>query len=486
MEQLIKFTAWQLSEMLAKGQISSVDLVKAILGNIDNAESTIGAYLSIRDNRALLREAAQVDSLRLKKKLPPLAGIPIAIKDNIAVRGEPMTCGSKILENFVSPYDAHVISRLRRRKLLILGKTNMDEFGMGSSTENSAFKVTRNPRAVNHVPGGTSGGSAAAVAANEAILALGSDTGGSIRQPAALCGVVGLKPTYGLVSRFGLAAYASSLEQIGPLTKDVRDSALLLEAIAGFDKRDSTSASRPPKKYLPDLDQSETRKRVVVGLPVEYFGPGLDSRVRNSLERTIATLGAQGFEFVEITLPHTEAAIAAYYIIASAEASSNLSRYDGVRFGRRVEDCETADEMITRSRTRYLGAEVKRRIMLGTFVLSAGYFDAYYTKAQKVRRLLLNDFITAFSKCDILLHPISPTPAWEIGTKTFDPIQMYLSDVFSVTASLTGLPGIAMPCGITPDGLPIGMQLTGPHFDEKKLIEIGARIEDALGPQLTV
>lgn len=478
-ERTSELGAWELKTLLESGAVTSEQLLSEVLDSIHSKEETIKAYISIRAEERLRSEARSIDQRRSRgEPLGALAGLPIAIKDNIAVSGERLTCGSRFLANFVSPYDATAVERIRAADAIIVGKTNMDEFGMGSSTENSAMHVTRNPRSIDRVPGGTSGGSAAALAAGEAVLALGSDTGGSIRQPACLCGVVGLKPTYGLVSRYGLVAYASSLEQIGPICRNVRDAAWLLELIAGSDPRDSTSVQRHADGYVDELDG--IKDDFVVGLPKEYFGPGLHPEMRHSIEHSIHLLEREGCKVIELSMPHTDLAIASYYVIASAEASSNLARYDGVRFGVRAQGATTVDEMVTRSRTQGFGAEVQRRIILGTYVLSAGYYDAYYTKAQKVRRLVQQDFKEAFRVCDALIHPVSPTPAWKIGEKTSDPLQMYLSDIYSITASLAGVPGISVPCGETRDGLPLGLQITADHFCETRMLQLASRLERVL------
>jgi len=475
-------TGWRLQSFLQQGLITSEEIVTRVLAEIAAREPTVKAYLSVREASGVIADARALDERRRRgEPLGPLAGLPIAIKDNIAVKGEQLTCGSRILDGYIAPYDATVVEKLREQGMIFLGKTNMDEFGMGSSTENSGYQVTTNPHAPTHVPGGTSGGSAAAVAAGEAMLALGSDTGGSIRQPACLCGVVGLKPTYGLVSRYGLVAYASSLEQIGPISKDVKDAAILLDVIAGCDPKDSTSAERPKEDYVSELEQCS--EDLVIGLPKEYFGEGLDDEMRRAIEAATAALSQDGFKVVEVSMPNTEIAIACYYIIATAEASSNLARYDGVRYGARSLTGKSCNDMMAHTRAERFGEEVKRRIMLGTFVLSAGYYDAYYAKAQKIRRLVQNDFKNAFQVCDVLLHPISPTPAWEIGKKSSDPIQMYLSDIYSITASLAGMPAISIPCGKTQTALPLGVQLCANHFQEKKLLQLAYHLEQLLAVQ---
>ncbi len=401
----------------------------------------------------------------------------MAIKDVLCIRGQPTTCGSKILEHFVPPYDAHVITALRQADAVLLGKTNCDEFAMGSSTENSAYQTTCNPWDLERIPGGSSGGSAAAVAACEAPLALGTDTGGSIRQPASLCGVVGLKPTYGRVSRFGLVAYASSLDQIGPFAHDVADAALLLEVIAGHDSRDSTSVDKPVPSYRQALDQPV--KPLAIGVAREYFGAGLDTEVEQSVRQAIDVFRQQGVTIKEISLPHSPYAIAVYYLVATAEASSNLARYDGVHYGHRAASFENLIDMYCASRGEGFGAEVKRRIMLGTYALSSGYKDAYYLKALKVRRLIKEDFDKAFAECDVVAGPTSPTPAFKIGERTQDPLTMYLSDIYTISCNLAGLPGISVPCGFTASGLPIGLQLLAPPFEEAKLLRVARQYEAA-------
>ena len=457
-------------ELLDRGECSSVDLVKGVAAEISARDSEMGAYLSV-DEEYALDQAAVCDEMRAKGQAGRLLGVPIAVKDLLNVRGQPCTCASRILEDYVSPYDATVIARLRAEGAVFLGRTNMDEFAMGSTTENSAFKITRNPRNSEHVAGGSSGGSAAAVAGGTAIAALGSDTGGSIRQPASFCGCVGLKPSYGRVSRYGLTAYASSLDQIGPLTRDVNDAALLLEIIAGRDTMDSTSIDVPVPAYSSMLGGDMTGVRL--GLPREYFAAGLDPQVEREVRRAIDECGKLGAEIVEVSLPHTEYAIATYYIVATAEASANLARFDGVRYGFRAAGGTDPIEMYSKTRAEGFGAEVKRRIILGTYVLSSGYHDAYYLAAQKVRTLIRSDFTKVFETCDALLAPVAPTPACRIGEKTGDPLQMYLLDILTVTANLAGICGISIPCGTTDDGLPVGLQILGPAFKEEDVLRIG-------------
>lgn len=443
---------------------------------IEKQDPLIGAYLTLSKERALAK-AAEIDALAAKgEKLPPLGGVPVAIKDVMVTRGVRTTAGSKILGNYVPPYDCTAVARMEAAGAVILGKLNCDEFAMGSSNENSAWRPVRNPRDLSRVPGGSSGGSAAAVAANMAVATLGSDTGGSIRQPASFCGVVGLMPTYGRVSRYGLIAFASSLDRIGPLARTVKDAAVVLRTIAGRDPMDSTSADVPVPDYVAELEKPV--KGLKLGVPKEYLGEGLDDEVRKSVEAAIQTLAKLGCEIVPISLPHTKYAIPTYYIVATAEASSNLARFDGVRYGYRAGDARSVAEMYRRSRDQGFGAEVKRRIMLGTYVLSAGYYDAYYLKAQKVRTLLAQDFALAFNKVDAIVTSTSPTAAFKLGEKVDDPLAMYLADIFTVTANLAGIPGISVPCGETKERLPIGLQILGKHFDEATILRVGHAVED--------
>ena len=434
------------------------------------------AYISL-DEEGALRKAEEVDARVARgEEVGVLAGVPVAVKDNICIKGMRTTCASKILENFVSPYDATVVEKLKAADAVFLGKTNLDEFAMGSSTENSYFGPTRNPHDPERVPGGSSGGSAAALAAGEAVLALGSDTGGSIRQPASFCGVVGLKPTYGRVSRYGLVAFASSLDQIGPMAKNVKDTALLLNVISGYDPRDSTSAPVEVPDFTKALD--EGIEGIRIGLPREYFAEGLEDEVREKVLEAVDILEGEGAEVVEVSLPHTKYAIATYYIVAPAEASSNLARYDGVKYGFRAEGRDLY-EMYCNTRSQGFGEEVKRRIMLGTYTLSAGYYEAYYLKALKVRTLIKQDFEEAFETCDLLATPTSPTVAFRLGEKVADPLTMYLSDVYTVSVNLAGLPGISVPCGSS-DGLPVGLQLIGRPFDEETLLRVAHVVERSL------
>ncbi|MBU0677792.1 MAG: Asp-tRNA(Asn)/Glu-tRNA(Gln) amidotransferase subunit GatA, partial [Verrucomicrobia bacterium] len=436
---------------------------------------SISAYVSVDEGDAL-KQAEAADAARKEGKSGELLGVPLAIKDLLNVEGQPCTCASKILKGYTSPYDATVIARLRERGAVFVGRVNMDEFAMGSSTENSSYQVTRNPWNIDCVPGGSSGGSAAAVVADEAIGSLGSDTGGSIRQPASFCGCVGLKPTYGLVSRYGLTAYASSLDQIGPVTKDVRDAAVLLGAIAGHDDRDSSSIDRPVPEYTEALTSDLSGLRL--GIPKEYFVDGVDREVDGAVRQAIDQCAALGAEVVEVSLPHTDYAIAAYYIIATAEASANLARFDGVRYGARVDGSDPID-MYGRTRAAGFGTEVKRRIILGTYVLSSGYYDAYYLRAQKVRTLIRRDFENAFNACDALLTPVAPTAAYRIGDRTADPLEMYLGDIFTVPVNLAGICGISVPCGFTGGGLPVGLQVIGPAFGEETVLKVAYGYEQA-------
>jgi aspartyl-tRNA(Asn)/glutamyl-tRNA(Gln) amidotransferase subunit A len=465
-------TLSQLRQALLAGETTPTAILEKLAGEISTRDSRTGAYLS-HDLETALAEAANADLLL------PLGGIPIAIKDNINVLGQPCTCGSRFLENYIAPYDATVIRKLRAAGAIPFGRMNQDEFAMGSSTENSALGKTCNPHDPSRVAGGSSGGSAAAVADRTAIAALGSDTGGSIRQPASHCGVVGLKPSYGRVSRYGLVAFASSLDQIGPLAQSVEDAARILQAIAGFDPADSTSLDVPVPDYLTNLNAGV--KGLKLGIPKEYFGEGIDPGVRAHVENAIQSLAAQGAELVEISLPHTEYAVATYYVIAPAEASSNLSRFDGVRYGHRAANPADILDLYKKSREQGFGPEVKRRIILGTYVLSSGYYDAYYSRAQKVRTLIRRDFEAAFEKVDAILSPVVPAPARKIGTLGADPLQEYLSDIFTIAANLAGIPGISVPCGSVDSGegtqLPVGLQILGPHLGEAKLLQIAKAAE---------
>ncbi|HUU90079.1 MAG TPA: Asp-tRNA(Asn)/Glu-tRNA(Gln) amidotransferase subunit GatA [Phycisphaerae bacterium] len=472
---LSKSTAHQLKSLIAGGETTCREVMLSVLEEIERRESDVQAFITVRDRGELLAEADEVDRRRSRgDAIGALAGLPIAVKDNICTQGMATTCASRMLADWVPPYDATVVQRIQAADGIILGKTNLDEFAMGSSTENSAMKTTRNPHNHDYVPGGTSGGSAAAVASNECILAIGSDTGGSIRQPASFCGVVGMKPTYGRVSRYGLIAYASSLDQIGPIAKDVRDAALLLEVIAGHDPMDSTSLAAGVPGYVAGLG---SQRGFRFGVPDEYFGPGVDRQVRRAVEGAIDALKEDGQEVVQISLPHTEYSVAAYYIAACSEASSNLARYDGCQYGFRAEGIGDMIGMVSETRAEGFGPEVKRRIMLGTYALSAGYYDAYYLKAARVRRLIAQDFESAFKTCDVILHPVAPTAAFRIGEKIDDPLAMYLGDIFSVTANLAGLPATSVPCGRTSEGLPVGIQLTGKALDEGTLLAAAYHLE---------
>jgi aspartyl-tRNA(Asn)/glutamyl-tRNA(Gln) amidotransferase subunit A len=456
-------------------QFTASRMVDEFYKKIVAEDPEIQAYLTLCQDRAQ-QQANRIDDLVGRgEALPPLAGVPIAIKDVMVTKGIRSTAGSRILQNFIPPYDCTAVARLQAAGAIVLGKTNCDEFAMGSSNENSAYGPVRNPRDKSRVPGGSSGGSAAAVAAGTAVAALGSDTGGSIRQPAAFCGVVGLMPTYGRVSRYGLIAFASSLDHIGPITKTVKDAAILLRQIAGRDPMDSTSADVPVADYEQEIERPI--KGLKLGVPKEYFGEGLDAEVRAAVEAAIQQLAVDGAEVVPISLPHTSYAIPTYYVIATAEASANLARYDGVRYGYRTARPRTLSEMYRKSRDEAFGAEVKRRIMLGTYALSSGYYDAYYLKAQKVRTLLARDFEAAFRQVDAVVTPTTPTPAFKLGEKTDDPLQMYLADIYTVVGDLVGVPGISVPCGQAKSGLPIGVQILGKHFDESIVLRLGHAVE---------
>lgn len=471
-------TISELESMLDSKEISAVELAKAVIERKNSVDGKVGAFLSANEDE-LLAEASISDSLRAEgKKRGALEGIPIGLKDVLAVRGQKLTCASKILENYVSPYTASSLEKLKSRGGIFWGRLNMDEFAMGSSCENSAFQPTHNPWDLSRIPGGSSGGSAAAVAAGECVASLGSDTGGSIRQPASLCGVVGMKPTYGLVSRYGLAAFASSLDQIGPFARCVKDAAILLEAVAGHDPKDSTSVDCEIPDYASNISL-EAFKGAKIGIPKEYFGAGIDPEVKAIVEKAIADCASQGAEIVEISLPHTDLAIPVYYIIATAEASSNLARYDGVRYTRRSPDTTDAIDIYYKSRAEGFGEEVKRRIILGSYVLSSGYYDAYYLRAQKVRTLIRRDFEAAFEKVDVIMTPTSPTTAFKIGEKTSDLLSMYLSDICTINVNLAGLPGISVPCGFSDAGLPVGLQMIGKAFDERNLLSFAASYEAA-------
>jgi aspartyl-tRNA(Asn)/glutamyl-tRNA(Gln) amidotransferase subunit A len=471
------FTIDSVRNAIAERTLTATALAEEFYTRIKQEDPEIGAFLTLSKERAAAK-AAEIDKLaEAGNPLPPLAGVPVAIKDVMVTRDVRTTAGSKILENFVPPYDCTAVARLEAAGAMVLGKLNCDEFAMGSSTENSAYHPGHNPRDKSRVPGGSSGGSAAAVAAGMAVATLGSDTGGSIRQPASFCGVVGLKPTYGRVSRYGLIAFASSLDHIGPFANTVKDAALVLRTIAGRDPMDSTSAPVPIPNYVAELETPVEGLRV--GVAKEYFGDGLDPEVRAAVEAAIQKLAELGCEIVPVSLPHTEYAIPTYYIVATAEASSNLARYDGVRYGYRVRNARTLPDMYRLTRDGGFGMEVKRRVMLGTYVLSAGYYEAYYLKAQRVRTLLTRDFDEAFKKVDVIAAPTCPTPAFRLGEKVNDPLAMYLADIYTVTANLAGIPGISVPCGENHEKLPIGLQLFGRHFDEATLLRVAAAYEAA-------
>jgi len=456
---------------------TALALAEAHYTRIQKEDGQIGAFLTLSKERAL-EQADRIDRMAAEgKTLPPLGAVPVGIKDVMSTRGLRTTAGSKILENYIPPYDCTAVARMEAAGAVVLGKMNCDEFAMGSSNENSAYRPVRNPRDLNRVPGGSSGGSAAAVAADMAVVALGSDTGGSIRQPASFCGVVGMVPTYGRVSRYGLIAFASSLDHIGPLAKTVKDAAIVLRTIAGRDPMDSTSAEVPVPDYVAELDKPV--RGLKLGVAKEYFGEGLDDEVRQAVEAAIDKLKGLGCEIVPVSLPHTPYAIPTYYLIATAEASANLARFDGVRYGHRARGVRTLAEMYRRSRDEGFGAEVKRRIMLGTYALSAGYYDAYYLKAQKVRTLLTRDFDEAFRKVDAIVTPTSPTAAFRLGEKSNDPLAMYLADIYTVTADLAGIPGISVPCGETKEKLPIGLQILGKHFGEATILRVAHAYEQA-------
>jgi aspartyl-tRNA(Asn)/glutamyl-tRNA(Gln) amidotransferase subunit A len=473
---LLNATLAELASALAAKRISSVELTKLFLARASALNGSLNAFVTIDEERSLATARA-ADAMRARGESGPLTGIPIAHKDIFCTRGMLTSCGSRMLANFVSPYDAHVIERLASAGAVLLGKTNMDEFAMGSSNETSYYGPVRNPWDLQRVPGGSSGGSAAAVAARMAPAATGTDTGGSIRQPAALAGVCGLKPTYGVVSRYGMVAFASSLDQGGPLAKSAADLALLMNAMAGHDPRDSTSLERPPEDYARSFGVSLAGLRI--GLPREYFASGVEADVLARVREAVAWFESQGARMVEIGLPNTRLAVPVYYVLALAEASSNLSRFDGARYGHRASEPKDLLDMYRRTRAEGFGAEVKRRILIGTYVLSHGYYDAYYLQAQKVRRLISQDFDQAFRECDLIMGPTAPATAFPIGEKVADPVQMYLGDVFTVPASLAGLPAISVPCGFDSRGLPVGLQITGNHFAEASLLGTAHRYQQA-------
>jgi aspartyl-tRNA(Asn)/glutamyl-tRNA(Gln) amidotransferase subunit A len=469
-----KKTAHEIRDMIRNREISAVEAAKNSLERINSVDNKLGAFLSINTDEAL-KTAEEIDS-RISKgeKLPDLAGVPVAIKDNICMEGTKTTCASRILHNFVSPYDAAVVEKLKASGAVIMGKLNMDEFAMGSSNENSSVKPVKNPYDLERVPGGSSGGAAASVSAGEVYCSLGSDTGGSIRQPASLCGVVGLKPTYGRISRYGLVAFASSLDQIGPFTRDVEDCAIMLNAISGKDERDSTSADVKVDDYKSFL--TKDIKGLKIGMPKEYFGEGIDDDVRKVVLDAVEVYKNLGAEIKEISLPMSEYALSVYYILASSEASSNLARFDGIRYGYRSNDYNDAIDIYVKSRSKGFGDEVKRRIMLGTYALSAGYYDAYYKKALRVKTLIINEFKEAFKDVDLIISPTSPTTAFKVGERINDPLAMYLSDICSVPVNIAGIPGISIPAGLS-KGLPVGLQLIGNYFEEGKILKAAYAFE---------
>ena len=475
MSELTERTIFEHAEALRKKEYSSVQLTQAYLEQIDKKDKTIGAYITVTADRAIESAKAFDEGRCSDSEISPLAGIPCGIKDNMCTKGIKTTCASKMLGGYIPPYSAHVVEKLEKSGAVILGKLNMDEFAMGSTTENSAFKVCRNPLDTDRVPGGSSGGSAAAVAAREAVYTIGSDTGGSIRQPASFCGVVGMKPTYGSVSRYGLVAFASSLDQIGPITSTVLDNALVLNAIVGHDKRDATSVKRVYNDFTADIKNGV--KGMKIGVPEEFFGEGISDDVRKAVLAATDTYRALGAELVSVSMPSIDYALSAYYVISSAEASSNLARFDGVRYGYRCDDYSNIDELYRKSRSEGFGSEVKKRIMLGTFALSSGYYDAYYKKALQVRSLVRKDFDEAFGKCDFIISPVTPTVAYKIGEKTGDSLQMYMGDAYSVPVNIAGIPALTLPCGIGEGGMPVGMQLIGPAFSEGLLYRAGFAFE---------
>ncbi len=485
MSALYQMSLKESRDLIRAGDIRAEELTAACLSRMDETEGTIGALLVRRDAEAL-EEARALDLARAEGRMPsveeaPLWGVPVTVKDALTLKGVPCTAGSRILEHFMPPYDAFAVERLRSAGAIILAKTNMDEFAMGSTTEHSAWHPSRNPWDAERVPGGSSGGSAASVAACQCAGALGTDTGGSIRQPASLCGCVGLKPTYGRVSRYGLLAYASSFDQIGPMTRSVEDAALMLGVIAGYDKRDSTCLDAPVPDYTAALNDTHL-KGVKLGLPREFFGhEALCPGVKKACEEAMSLARSLGAELVEVSLPHTEYSVAAYYVMAAAEAGSNLARYDGVRYGHRAENPASLEDLYVRSRTEGFGEEVQRRILVGAYVLSSGYYDAYYRKAAQVRRLIRRDYDEALTQCDALLAPVSPVTAWKLG-EVHDPLQMYFMDIFTLSLNLAGLPGLALPVGLS-EGLPVGMQLMGRALDEALLLRIGKALADALGTE---
>lgn len=474
--ELTDLTIHEMQQQMADGTTTAVALTEAFLKRIHATDEQLNAFITVCDEEALAA-AREADAQRAAGNVQPLTGIPVALKDIFVTAGVRTTCASKILGDYLPPYDGTAVRKLKEQGAVIVGKLNMDEFAMGSSNENSAFGAVRNPWNTDCVPGGSSGGSAACVSARQAVASLGTDTGGSIRQPASHCGVVGLKPTYGRVSRYGVIAYASSLDQVGPLTRDVRDCAIMLGAVAGYDPADSTSVDTPVPDYLANLEQGVAGKKI--GLPKEYFIDGLDDDVKQAVDAAVAKYRELGAEIVEVSLPHTKYAVACYYVVATAEASSNLARYDGVRYCERVDEGKGLIDMYAQTRAAGFGDEVKRRIMLGTYALSSGYYDAYYIKAQKVRALIRQDFIDAFEQVDCILTPVAPTAAFGLGDKTSDPLQMYLSDIFTLSANLAGICGLSLPCGLSQQGLPVGVQLLGKAFGEAELLQTAYAFEQA-------
>ena len=475
--EITELTVHELQEKLKNKELTVSEITKAYVDRINEKESDVNAFITLLTDEAIEKSKEIEEKINNGELNSELAGIPIGIKDNICTKGVRTTCASKMLDNFIAPYDATVVNKINSEGMINLGKLNMDEFAMGASTEYSALAKTRNPWNLNTVPGGSSGGSAAAVAANLVPWALGSDTGGSIRQPAAFCGVVGLKPTYGLVSRYGLVAFASSLDQIGPITKDVRDSAMLLNLLVGHDEKDTTSLDMPKKDYVASLKNDV--KGLKIGIPKEFFAEGLNEEVKVSLEKAIEKYKELGAEVEEFSLDIAKYSLAAYYIIACAEASSNLGRFDGIRYGYRTQNYDSLEDIFVKSRSEGFGSEVKRRIILGTYVLSSGYYDAYYKKAQQVRTLVKKEFDKAFEKYDIILTPTSPTVAFEVGTRSNNPLEMYLADICTVSVNVAGLPGISIPCGVNSEGMPIGMQLIGNRFEEGKILNAAYTYEQA-------
>ena len=478
MDNITNLTVHELVKKLNDSELTSEEITKAYIERINDKEKDVDAFVTLTTDEAEKR-AIEIDKLRKENKtISQFAGIPIGIKDNLCTKGVKTTCSSKMLENFVAPYDATVVEKLNKEGIISLGKLNMDEFAMGSSTENSAIKITHNPWDLNRVPGGSSGGSAAAVAGDLVPWALGSDTGGSIREPAAFCGVVGLKPTYGLVSRYGLVAFASSLDQVGPITKDVKDNAMLLNIISGHDEKDSTSYDLEKKDYTKNLEKD--LNGIKIGVPKEFFGEGINEEVKEQLNNAIETYKKLGATVEETSLDVAQYSLAAYYIIACAEASSNLGRFDGIRYGYRTKNYTNLKELYVNSRTEGFGDEVKRRIILGTYVLSSGYYDAYYKKAQKVRTYVKNEFDKAFEKYDVLLTPVSPSTAFKIGEKCSNPLEMYLADICTVSINIAGVPAISLPCGVDKEGMPVGMQLIGNRFEEEKILNVAYKFEQEI------